>query len=236
VNWDACNHRFMSGHDREAVAEARKAFQTSEEADWRWLAEALEDDDKKWFVSEVFRECPVPKPLFEPFIRAAIYETNPSLNRQFMEPCVDSFGHRRVNERLLDYVEGNDNFEIAGAVAALYWANVPIVFPADAKEFTFEHATTESCSAYLTIRDVWERKRVTFLTVFVSNEDVSVRRQIIPSLNLAENDYPDDLKPLVRRAIEIARNHSDDYIRHRIEVQLGNEHLFRPIPTRQKRV
>jgi hypothetical protein len=85
----------------------------------------------------------------------------------------------------------------------------------------------------LALNDVWQRKRETFLRVFVNNDDVTVRRQIIPSLNLDESAYPDELKPLVRRAVEIARNHTDEYIRHRVEVQLGNERLLRPIPDRR---
>jgi hypothetical protein len=36
----------------------------------------------------------------------------------------------------------------------------------------------------------------------------------------------------VAQAVEIARNHDDDYIRHRVEVQLGKERWFKPLPHR----
>jgi hypothetical protein len=36
----------------------------------------------------------------------------------------------------------------------------------------------------------------------------------------------------VAQAVEIARNHDDDYIRHRVEVQLGKERLLKPLPHR----
>jgi hypothetical protein len=45
-----------------------------------------------------------------------INESNPSFNRNFVEPCIVSFGHRKVNEHLLDVVEHGSLLEIAGAV------------------------------------------------------------------------------------------------------------------------
>jgi hypothetical protein len=59
-----------------------------------------------------------------------------------------------------------------------------------------------------------------------------VRRGILPGLELEESAYPESLRPLVAQAVEIARNHDDDYIRHRVEVQLGNERLLKPLPHR----
>jgi hypothetical protein len=133
----------------------------------------------------------------------------------------------------LDIVEGQGNAEVAGAVAALYWANMRISFPGEAPQYTLEYATPESREAYLALDDVWRRKRETYLRIFVANENVNVRRQIIPSLKLDESLYPEELKPLVSQAIDLARSHEDEYIRHRVEVQLGNEHLLRPIPERR---
>jgi len=39
-----------------------------------------------------------------------------------------------------------------------------------------------------------------------------------------------DLQPLVQQAINIARQHADDYIRHRIEIQLGTPAPLKPLP------
>lgn len=231
--WDNLASLYVSGDRDEAVRAARRNLQNPDGSDWQWLSSSLEDDRKKWFVAAVFHGYPVPKRLFADFLDAAINETNPSFNRQFVEPCVKSFGHRAVNEYLLSIVEGDDNAKIAGAVAALYWANMQIRFAGNVPQYTLEYATPESREAFMALHDVWQRKRETFLRVFVNNEDVTVRRQIIPSLSLEESAYPDYLKPLVQRAVEIARNHPDEYIRHRVEVQLGNERLLRPIPERQ---
>jgi hypothetical protein len=231
--WDNLASLFDSGNRDEAVRAARRNLQNPDGSDWQWLSSSLKVDGKKWFVAAVFHDYPVPKRLFADFLDAAINETNPSFNRQFVEPCVKSAGHRAVNEYLLSIVEGDDNTKIAGAVAALYWANMQIRFAGDVPQYTLQFATPESREAFVALNDVWQRKRDTFLRVFVNNEDVTVRRQIIPSLNLDESAYPDGLKPLVQRAVEIARNHPDEYIRHRVEVQLGNERLLRPIPERQ---
>lgn len=233
VDWHELAERFASGNIQGAVKVARQVLKNPTGLDWRWLIDGLEDGKTKWFVAAIFQRYPVPKRLFTPFLQAAIYEPNPSLNRQFVEPCIESFGHRPVNEYLLDVVEGCDNAAIAGAVAALYWANMQISFSGKVPAYTLEHTTPDSRLAFEKLNDVWQRKGAIYLKVFVSNENLDVRRQIIPSLRLDENTYSDELKPLVKQAIEIARNHDDDYIRHRVEVQLGNEQLLRPIPDRK---
>jgi hypothetical protein len=131
-------------------------------------------------------------------------------------------------------VENGTDVEKAGAVNALYWGGMSLSFPANTQKFSVENATLESRTAYLDLKDVWERKRCLFLREFVSNENVDVRRSIIPSLCLDETAYPAEIRPLVPIAIDIARKHHDDYIRHRVEVQLGNEHLLFPLPQRMQ--
>ena len=208
--WDSLASLFDSGNRDDAVRAARQNLQKPDGADWQWLASSLKDDGKKWFVAAVFHDYPVPKRLFADFLNAAINEANPSCNRQFVEPCVKSFAHRAVNEYLLNVVEGDDDTDIAGAVAALYWANMQIRFAGDVPQYTLQYATPESQDAFTALSDVWQRKRDTFLRVFLNNEDVTVRRQIIPSLKLNKSEHPDELKPLVLRAVEIARNHPDE--------------------------
>ena len=39
-----------------------------------------------------------------------------------------------------------------------------------------------------------------------------------------------ELRPLVAVAIRIAREHSDEYLRHRVEVQLGAGEPYKPLP------
>jgi hypothetical protein len=173
--------------------------------------------------------------LFIPILDAAIDEIDPSYNRYFVEPCMKVFGPRRVNEYLLSVVESGTDFRKAGAVNAMYWAHVPLAFPGGSSSFEIEDATPESRALYESLQDIWERQQCVLLQTFVQNSSVDVRRSIIPSLGLDPQAYPESHRALVAQAIEIARRHEDEYIRHRVEVQLGDtSEGLAPLPHRVK--
>ena len=208
---------------------------TPADEDVRWLIEALGHDERKWLVAELAcRSKSLAEAFFTPMLDAGIDEVDPSFNRYFIEPCVQAFGHRRVNEYLLDVAESGSAFRKAGAVNALYWAQVWLSFVGNVPSFTIEHAMPESRATYEAVADLRERKRRLLLETFVSNPSVDVRRSIIPALNLDPAAYPESHRPLVARAIEIARGSDDEYIRHRVEVQLGNVMVLAPLPHREK--
>ena len=74
--------------------------------DLAWLTKALKDPHKKWFVAAIAaRTEHLADNLFLPLMRAAIEEVNPSANRAFVEPCMRTYGARRVNEYLLNVLE-----------------------------------------------------------------------------------------------------------------------------------
>lgn len=214
---------------------AVRRITSPEEEDVRWLVEALGDEKRKLFVAKLVRRAEsLSDVFFGPLLDAGIDEINPSLNRIFIEPCVTTFGHRRVNEYLLDVVELGTDFRRAGAVNALYWAQVPLVYTGKPPSYSAEYATPESRAAYETLADLRKRKMQLLLKTFVSSPCVEVRRSIIPRLNLDPTNYPEGDWSLVARAIEIARSSEDKYIRHRVEVQLGNVKVFAPLPHREK--
>jgi hypothetical protein len=242
MQWEALCTRYLAARgspdfdevEQQVLADISPQIGQLTPSDGVWFVDAIADADRKWFVAFVFEFAPtLPEMLFAPLLQAAITERNPSFNRWFVEPCVRAFGHRRVVTALLEVVEHGSDFEKAGAVNALYWASVPLIFHGTAPSFDHEHATAESRAAYDALDDLWLRKRCLFLQTFISNADVHVRRSLIPSLVLNPTAYPDTLQPLVNEAIQIARTHPDDYIRHRVEVQLGTEHLLRPLPHRE---
>lgn len=82
------------------LRDARKRVGSNNDADWRWFAEALADPARKYFVADVFRFQPVPKRLFDPFMRAAVLDVNYSNNRLFLTPCIESFGRDAVRAEL----------------------------------------------------------------------------------------------------------------------------------------
>lgn len=244
MDWDKSCEQFLSVRHtpqfyettpkfKPAILKALDHLDSVSSKDIKWLEQALTDEQRKWFVAFVLSVVPnFPQALFMPMMRAAVYERNPSANRDFVEPCINAFGYRKVNEALLTFIKSGSNFEKAGACNALYWARVPLEFRGTVLNFDIENATPESRDAYNEINDIRLQIQYLFLQEFITNTDLDVRRSIVASLNLDPDLYPDELKPLINQAIQIARSHSDEYIRHRIEVQIGEEKLLKPLPHR----
>ncbi|MFX1535593.1 MAG: hypothetical protein ACFFDI_15320 [Promethearchaeota archaeon] len=238
VDWEVHYGQYKSGNrelgDIWFTEEIAHHLHHPLQDDLDWFTKALKDPHKKWFVAAIAaRTEHLTDSLFIPLLRAAIEEVNPSANRAFVEPCMRAYGARRVNEYLLDVLETGEPFEQAGAVNALYWANVRLTFHYPVPEFTLEHATPESRAEYEALSDIWLRKRMLYLECFISSKDVHVQRSLIAGLNLYPDAYPDSHKPLVAKAIKLARSHEDEYIRHRVEVQLGTERMLKPLPHRE---
>jgi len=163
-------------------------------------------------------------------MRAAVYERDPSKNRAFVQPCVATFGLRRVNETLLQWFENGSDLEKAGAVQALY--HVGLVGVPDSY-----WRRPDSAAAVKLVADLWMRQRCLLLREFVNNPSLLVRQRIIPHLDLIDpSSYPEELQPLVPQAIQIARNHADAYIRHRLEIEMGSDErqLFAPLPAMER--
>ena len=190
------------------INDARSAMQGSNE-DWDWCREALEHPQKRWFVAKLFSRSPVPKRLLSSMVAAAIDVGNPSTNRHFIEPCIRSLGALGVLEALRKTLQEGSATEQTGAVDALYWANSN---PRD-EDLSDERAL---------LRRIMVR-------LFLQTDFVPLQRSIISKLK--PNSVEDD--PLFDQVVAKARNHEDDYIRHRVEVQIGlSDGLLRPFPQR----
>jgi len=156
----------------------------------------------------------LPEQSFAALLKTAVHDPDPSFNRQFIEPARDRFGLLRVRTALLEYLQLGTNAQRAGAARAWYWARF------STKQFSEQQETGQPESGdSQTVLTEWNE---TALREFVTNEDLDVRRCILPGLRLNRSAYPPDLHPLVTTAISIARSHPDDYIRHRIEHQVGS--------------
>jgi hypothetical protein len=212
--------------EKELAKGLRAAWESVTLEDIQWLSDCLASEPQKWFTAFLLsRVRQVPESLYMPMIMAGIDETNPSFNRQFIEPCIVAFGHRRVNTTLLDVFEIGTDARKAGVASALYWAGVRVALSADAREI--------EAKLLAEMQDVWVRKHRLLLMEFVRNPDLQVRRRIIPKLNLEPSSYSPELQVFVQEAIRIAREHPDDYIRHRVEIQLGTSTgaIFKPLPS-----
>lgn len=107
-------------------------------------------------------------------------------------------------------MNGSEN-EQGGAVSAAYWVR------GDEHDQRYREAR-------LRFRDAMLQK-------FVETDSTYVRQRIMPMLSLDESDYSREGSALIVAAIDIARNHSDDYIRHRIGIQRSLVGPLRSLPS-----
>jgi hypothetical protein len=183
--------------------------QVSDDPAWRF-------ECKKQLLAALLRkgrDLEFPDDLLPLFMRVAVYEPNPSFNRSFIDPCLQAYGARAVQAALLEYLATGTNREKAGAVRALYWAQRPL--PASQRpDRSAEVRHDEDLS------DLRATIAARMLEEFLENDDLDVRRSLIPQLSFDVAQYPDRCKPLIATAIAIARTHPDEYIRHRVEIQI----------------
>lgn len=83
--------------------------------------------------------------------------------------------------------------------------------------------TPEGAAEYEAVSDLRERYRRTALRRFLSDDDLDLRRCILPGLTLDPQMYPSHIRDDVARAVQIARTSNDDYLRHRVEIQVAHE-------------
>lgn len=203
--------------------QARTELSNRRLSDVKWHISALEgateaDQVKRSFLVYILRKGnQMPSRLFSPMLRAGVYERNPSFNRDYIEPCLRCFGVRAVNQELIDHfmLYGSD-YEKAGVASAFYWS-FGLNGYRDIKKKN--------------VSELRERVRHWFLTEFAHNNNLEVRRRIIPSLDLNPEHYPAELQELIPKVVDIARAHTDEYIRHRIEIQLGENGPYLPLPS-----
>ena len=139
--------------------------------DQKWFNNGLETPNRKLYIANMmYKVSNLSEKFFDPLMRAAIYEVNPSTNKLFVLPCVKNFGTRRVNEYLLNVLETGTPFEQSGAVNAMYWAQITLSFKLNKgipSQFSLENATEDSRSDYLALEDIWEKKCLLFLEYFI---------------------------------------------------------------------
>jgi hypothetical protein len=153
-------------------------------------------------------------------IRAAVYEPDPSFNRPLVEPAIAAFGCRRVQLALLDYLGTGPAADAAGAARAWYWSSAGIRYLPGTTTMT-----PESAADFEAVSDLRQRYRVTALRRFPADDDPVLRRCILPGLSLDPQIYPSEMRDQVVQAVRIARTSNDDYLRHRMEIQVAHDRL-----------
>lgn len=158
----------------------------------------------------------VPDEWFEPLLRAAVFEPDPSFSSQLVRPAVAAFGRRRVQLALIAYLETGTSVDAAGAARAMYWTAVGVSYVPGSR-----NPTPESAAELEAVRDLYERYRHSALRRFLTDDDLDLRRCILPRLTLDPAMYPTEMHDQVAQAVHIARTSGDDYLRHRVEIQIA---------------
>lgn len=201
---------------RERLTTALDALSPESIRELESILSIPEKRDEQYQAADIFNQVGhIPQQLFDSIIRAAVYEPNPSFNRYFIDPCVAQFGNRKVVISLLEHVKTGTNFEKAGAVNALYWA-LPSSTIINGQE------TEESKRLNKDLGDISDEMHILLLSEFVHNDDLDVRRSIIPAILGKDRVYAEDLKQLAERARRIALAYpATEYIHQRVLVNLG---------------
>ncbi|MCE7995232.1 MAG: hypothetical protein HEP71_24860 [Roseivirga sp.] len=221
------------------------------------LVDFLKQKDKKWFVANLFAvQKTIPEQLFEPFIDAAINESDPSLNKEYINPCLRVFGFQRVFV-LLDqrFREGNNQVKV-GVCKAYYWARSPLVKmskgdgPWETKghltkwnghyygtydwenDVFFEMTQLEVAECQKVSAPLYARRNKLLIEEFLHNRDIDVRYQIKLALPERESSFFKLNKALAKAYFqELKNNHvpensADLKLKKRLGL-LGNHRLFR---------
>lgn len=167
-------------------------------------------------VGEAVAEAPS-EALFEPLLRAAVSEPDPSYVRHLVDPAVEAFGRRRVRVALLTYLEKGSPAAAAGAARAWYFTLIGQRFLPGTRT-----RTPETVAELAKYHDLDRRYADTALRRFVTDDDLDLRRCLLPGLSFRPESYPAELRDLVPQALEIARSSGDEYLRHRVEIQRGH--------------
>lgn len=166
-------------------------------------------------IRRALTDRPAQEELFAPLVLAGILHPDPSSNQRLVDPAVAAFGRRRVKRALLAYLRDGTAPQRAGASRAWYWTLVPVTYlPGE------DEPTAESLAEYDAYADLEREWQETALRVFVADEHLDVRRCLLPGLDLRADRWPEEMRPLVAQAVDIARNHPDEYLRRRVAHQV----------------
>ncbi len=239
MNWDELCRRYLAIRGAQAwekespdlIRDTAIALQELSTSDVVWLASAIEDPGRKWFAAFALgRTRAVPEALWEPLLDAAVDEPDPSFNRAFVEPCLDSAGARWVMERLLGIIEHGSNVRKRGAFNAWYWAAPGLSFIGWKPGATVDDATGESRAAWLAVTDLRARYREAALREFVTNDDLDLRRVTARLIPNSRTGFRRSSNRCGRKRSSIGSTHPDGFIRHQFVPRPGEENLLFALP------
>jgi hypothetical protein len=167
----------------------------------QWFRKALRDEHKKWAAAAFLRLTPESaRPLVVDLIQAAISEPDPSLCRAFVLPLASQLAPPEAVAILLDIADRGGPVERGGAASAGYWLKIDLP------------GWTQPTLARL---NSWK------LQAFLLETDPYAQRALVAGLSFEPSHVEPAARALVPQVIAKARSHADDYVRSRIEIDLG---------------
>ena len=152
--------------------------------EWQWFIDALEDNEKKWFVVKVIDKLnPLPKKLFSPLLKAAIYEKCVSYNKFFLFPVCKYLNHEKILIEVLSYLDIGNIESSRGVGPILYWLS----------------PSEELC--------IIHKVQFQLMKTFIEIDDLKFRQHTLPSLS-----FNSEYKDLQNEIINICRNSHDEYL------------------------
>ena len=176
---------------------------TPTDDDAQWLIAGLRDN-RSWFVLQLFDLAPaIAEVFFKPLLDGGIDELEPSGCRYYVTACPGTFGVQKTREYLYSVIEGGSDLQKAGATWCLYWSGAPShgtsrnwdpleVFPSEEKE-----------------QELRRREMDLLLQTFLATKHFELRNAILARLSFRTSDYPEELRPVLRRAVAKARGERD---------------------------
>jgi hypothetical protein len=196
----------------------RKQHKGFTDSDINILKSFLIDDEKKWFVAsllDVLDSFPVD--LLGPMLNAAVDESDPSFNNEFIRPCRRIFDYAEIQQILLDTFQAGNKKKKIGVLNALYWTQRTVYIrtiytinedgsdqPQNGKGydvFRWEPEFEAYDSDFVEDLDVYEREsprqRAAYqrqieilISEFFTNDDLEVKYHISLQLPKEIDDFP----------------------------------------------
>jgi len=115
---------FVLAQQNEELLKLQEIVDTARKIDGQdatdWHEQALQLEEKKWFVAYIYGYKPVPKRLAKPFLLAALMVKDASYNRAFIQPVLETYGTEKTKKLLFELCETNE-LPADARSKALYW-------------------------------------------------------------------------------------------------------------------
>ncbi len=201
----------------QVLRQFRMHFKGFSDTEISTLKGFLIDNEKKWFVAHLLDNLDTfPTELLNPMLQAAVNESDPGFNNDFVKPCRRVFDYVDIQNILLDIFLGGDKDKKIAVLKVLYWAR-PTVYSRTVHEgnkkyvqqgydtffwdyelesFNDDFKVDQNVFAkeYPRQEAIYNEQLKTILEEFYKTTDIELKYQIALQLPKELKDYPEELQ------------------------------------------